>query len=76
MNWTKDKYGVMVLATFGSLLLDQLTKAIVIAKLPANGFLHVIPGLFDLYTPTTRARRSACLKAIRCCSSLLSAHWQ
>jgi signal peptidase II len=49
MSWIKDKYGVMVLATCGSLLLDQLTKAIIIAKLPADGFLHVIPGLFDLY---------------------------
>jgi signal peptidase II len=49
MHWLKEKYGVLVLGTTVSLLLDQLTKSIIIYHFPKNTSLPVIPGFFDLY---------------------------
>jgi signal peptidase II len=49
MSWIKDKYGVMVVGTVVSLLLDQLTKALVITHFPRDASVSIIPGFFDLY---------------------------
>ncbi len=49
MKWIKDKYGVMAVGTVVCLLLDQLTKAAVIARYPADAGRPIIPGFFELY---------------------------
>ncbi|MDP8225147.1 MAG: signal peptidase II [Candidatus Lernaella stagnicola] len=49
MKLLKDKYGVMVFGVCLSLLLDQITKAVIIAHFPKDGFLKIIPGFFDIY---------------------------
>lgn len=42
------RYRTVTGVAFGSLVLDQLTKLWVMASLPFNGGVKVIPGLFDL----------------------------
>jgi signal peptidase II len=49
MHWLKEKYGILVIGAMASLLLDQLTKALVIFHFPKDGSLAIIPGFFDLY---------------------------
>jgi len=49
MKLIKDKYGIMVLFTLLSLLLDQASKAIILTKFPLPGRgLTVIDGFFEL----------------------------
>jgi signal peptidase II len=49
MNWLKDKNGVMALGAVASVVLDQLTKALIIWRLPADASVPIIPGFFELY---------------------------
>jgi signal peptidase II len=49
MHWLKEKYGILAIGTVTSLLLDQLTKALVIFRFPKDGSVAIIPGFFDLY---------------------------
>jgi signal peptidase II len=49
MHWWKEKYGVLVLGTTISLVLDQLTKMIVIFHFPKHASLPIIRGLFEVY---------------------------
>lgn len=49
MNWLKDKYGVAILFTCASLVLDQVTKSLIIARFPKGGFAQIIPGFFDIF---------------------------
>jgi signal peptidase II len=54
MNRLKDKYGVMAIGTVASLVLDQITKAAVIARFPADAGIAVIPGFFEIYHAQNR----------------------
>jgi signal peptidase II len=49
MRWLKEKYGVLILGLTISLVLDQLSKMIVIFHFPNHGGLAIIPGFFELY---------------------------
>ncbi|NLH49999.1 MAG: signal peptidase II [Myxococcales bacterium] len=49
MRWLKEKYGVLILGLTVSLVLDQLTKMLVIFQLPKHAGRAIIPGIFDLY---------------------------
>jgi len=49
MSLLRDKYGVMVVGTVVSLVLDQVTKAAIIAHFPQGGNLPIIQGFFELF---------------------------
>ena len=44
-----DKYGAMIIIGILSLVLDQVTKSMIIARFPRGGSLPVIDGFFELY---------------------------
>ena len=49
MSPWRDKYSVIVGLTVFSLLLDQVSKSLVITHFPVGGSLPLIPGFFELF---------------------------
>jgi len=49
MSLFRDKYGAMIIGTTLALVLDQVTKALIIARFPLGGMIPVIPGFFELF---------------------------
>ena len=55
MSLLRDKYGVIVIVAVISLVLDQVSKAVIIALFPQGGNLPLIPGLCELIHVHNRA---------------------
>jgi len=49
MSFFRDKYGAMSLGVTVALLADQVSKSLIIHKLPVGGKLAVIPGCFEFF---------------------------
>lgn len=49
MTVFRDKYWLLVLWSTLGLVLDQVTKAMIIAHFPHGGNIAIIPGFFDLF---------------------------
>jgi signal peptidase II len=48
MSFLRDKYGVLAIGAVASLVADQLVKAAIIARLPVDAGIAVIPGFFEI----------------------------
>jgi len=49
MSWMRNKYSVLVMVTVASVVIDQVSKSLVIASFPKGGNLPIIPGFFEIY---------------------------